>query len=124
MVMPSLGPVPVILIVDDEPAVLHAMARALMVEGFAVHIATSGPEALTLVEGLAAPADLVVTDIRMEPMDGTTLAARLFAMGKASRFLFVTGFGIATDYDPRYGPLLPKPFTGERLVEAVTQLLF
>jgi CheY-like chemotaxis protein len=122
--MPSSGPVPVIFVVDDDSAVLHTMARALLLEGFAVHTATSGPEALELVEHLRAPLDLVVTDIRMVPMDGMALATRLFALGKASRFLFVTGFGVATEYDPRYGPLLSKPFTGEKLVEAVTHLLF
>ena len=122
--MPRSGPVPVVLVVDDDSAVLHTMARALLLAGFAVHSATSGPDALELVEGLADPVDLVVTDLRMSPMDGMALAAQLFALGKASRFLFVTGFGITADYDPSYGPLLPKPFTGERLVEVVTHLLF
>ena len=100
------------------------MERSLLEGGFAVHGATSGPEALAFARELPGPVDLVVTDIRMDPMDGLALAARLHEMGKASRFLFVTGFGVAADYDPRFGPLLPKPFTPDRLVEAVTRLLF
>jgi two-component system cell cycle sensor histidine kinase/response regulator CckA len=124
MVMPRSGPAPVILVVDDDAAVLQAMARALLLGGFAVHTAMSGPDALALVEDLRSPVDLVVTDIRMEPMDGMALAAELLARDKASRFLFVTGFGTSAEYDPSYGPLLPKPFTPDRLVEAVTHLLF
>lgn len=110
--------------VDDDATVLETMSRALLTEGFAVHRASSGPAALELAEHLGTPVDLVVTDIRMEPMDGLALAAQLHARAKASRFLFVTGFGIAADYDPGYGPLLPKPFKPTRLLEAVTLLLF
>lgn len=122
--MPPTGPTPVILVVDDDATVLHAMARGLLLGGFVVHVATSGREALGIVEDLPGAVDLVVTDIRMEPMDGMALAAQLLARGKASRFLFVTGFGTSAEYDPSYGPLLPKPFTPDRLVEAVTHMLF
>lgn len=124
MAKPRSGPTPLVLVVDDEVVVLEMMERALLEGGFAVHTATSGPAALEFARELPGPLDLVVTDIRMEPMDGVTLAARLHEMGKASRFLFVTGFGVAADYDPRFGPLLPKPFSPHRLVEAVTHLLF
>lgn len=95
-----------------------------MLGGFAVHTAPSGPDALRLVEELPGTVDLVVTDLRMEPMDGMALARELLSRDKAPRFLFVTGFGTSAEYDPSYGPLLPKPFTPDRLVEAVTHLLF
>jgi CheY-like chemotaxis protein len=109
--------------VDDEPSVLRMMVRALLDAGYAVHTASNGPDALALAEELPRPPDLVVTDIRMEPMGGTELAERLFSRGLASRFLFVSGYGPAADYNQDFGPFLPKPFLPGRLVEEVTHLI-
>jgi uncharacterized membrane protein len=50
-------------------------------------------------------------------------AERLFSRGLASRFLFITGFGSAAEYNEDYGRLLAKPFSSERLVDAVSHLL-
>jgi CheY-like chemotaxis protein len=113
----------VILVVDDESIVLQMMARALLEAGYAVHTASNGADALALAEELSRPLDLVVTDIRMEPMAGTELAERLFSGGLASRFLFVSGYGPAADYNEDFGPFLPKPFLPGRLVEEVAHLI-
>ena len=113
----------VVLVVDDEQSVLQMMARALLGAGYAVHTANSGLDALAMAEELPRPPDLVVTDIRMEPMGGTELAERLFSRGLASRFLFVSGYGLAADYNEDFGPFLPKPFLPGRLVEEVTHLI-
>ena len=113
----------VVLVVDDEPPVLQMMARALLEAGYAVHTASNGPDALALAEELPRPPDLVVTDIRMEPMGGTELAERLFSSRLASCFLFVSGYGPAADYNQDFGPFLPKPFLPGRLVEEVTHLI-
>ena len=61
---------------------------------------------------------LVVTDIRMPEMDGTELATHLAGLNPAPRILFVSGFGtVARSALP--GPLLPKPFTPQQLVNQV-----
>jgi two-component system, cell cycle sensor histidine kinase and response regulator CckA len=114
---------PVVLVVDDEPTVLHLMARTLVEAGYAVHTVSNGQDALALAVTLAKPLDLVVTDMRMEPIGGPELAELMFAQGLASRFLFVSGYGPAADYNEQYGPFLPKPFSPERLVEAVADTL-
>jgi len=113
----------VVLVVDDEPSLLQMMARALLEAGYAVHTASNGPDALALAEELPRPLDLVVTDIRMEPMRGPELAQLLFSRGLASRFLFVSGHGPAADYNDQFGPLLPKPFFPQRLLDAVAGVL-
>jgi DNA-binding NarL/FixJ family response regulator len=64
-----------LLIVDDEPNLLVAVAAVLRDEGFEVTTARSGGEALTLV-AQESP-DLIVSDIRMPVMDGYELARRL-----------------------------------------------
>jgi two-component system, cell cycle sensor histidine kinase and response regulator CckA len=118
----SLTPA-VVLVVDDELPVLRMMARSLLEAGYTVHEASSGQDALALAETLGKPLDLVVTDIRMEPIGGPELAESLFARGLASRFLFVSGYGAAAEYNEQFGPFLPKPFSPQRLVEAVADLL-
>ena len=64
-----------------------------------------------------------MTDIRMEPIGGPELAALLFSRGLASRFLFVSAYGPAADYNEEFGPFLLKPFFPQRLAEAVDRLL-
>ncbi|RMG65740.1 MAG: sigma-54-dependent Fis family transcriptional regulator [Calditrichaeota bacterium] len=60
-----------ILVVDNEEKFCRVVKAALELEGYRVDYCTSGPEAL---EHLATePADLVVTDLRMEGMDGLEL---------------------------------------------------
>ena len=113
----------VVLVVDDEAGVLSMMARALLTAGYAVHTATDGPSAETLAAELPRPVDLVVTDLRMEPFGGSELASHLYTRRLASRFLFVSGYGPAADYDEDLGPFLPKPFSPDQLVEAVSRAL-
>jgi FixJ family two-component response regulator len=72
---------------------------------------------------LAKPLELVVTDVQMDPIGGPELAEVMVAQGLASRFLFVSGYGPAADYNEQFGPFLPKPFSPQRLVEAVAKTL-
>jgi two-component system, cell cycle sensor histidine kinase and response regulator CckA len=113
----------VLLVVDDEPIVLHMMDRTLLDAGYEVHVAGGGPEAIALAGQLQRPLDLVVTDLRMDPIGGAELAEVLFSRGLASRFLFVSGFGRAAEYNEDFGPLLAKPFSSEELLGAVSLLL-
>jgi two-component system, cell cycle sensor histidine kinase and response regulator CckA len=112
-----------VLVIDDEPAVLRMMVRTLLEAGYTVHQASNGQDALALADELGKPLDLVVTDVRMEPIGDPELATLLFSRGFASRFLFVSGYGIAADYNEQFGHFLPKPFSPQQLVEAVTNLL-
>ncbi|HYX90428.1 MAG TPA: response regulator, partial [Myxococcaceae bacterium] len=62
-----------ILVVDDEEANVRLMKTYLKLEGFDVHTATSGREALDLV----GEVDLVLLDIRMPGMDGFEVCRRI-----------------------------------------------
>ena len=66
---------PTILFVDDEPLLLNALERYLIQEPYAVHVATSGEEALVLLEKVDV--QVVVADLRMPGMDGLTLLRRI-----------------------------------------------
>ena len=64
-----------LLIVDDEPNLLRAVAACLRGEGYEVDTARSGEEALVHVAQRLP--DLIVSDIRMPRMDGYALARQL-----------------------------------------------
>jgi len=65
---------PLVLVVDDEEDIRHALCESLEASlGCVVLTAASGPEALRLMRA-ATPGtlDLIVSDLRMAPMDGPT----------------------------------------------------
>src|SRR5688500_11363531 len=64
-----------LLIVDDDPNLLHAVAACLRREGYEVDTARSGDEALIHVAQRLP--DLIVSDILMPRMDGYALARQL-----------------------------------------------
>ena len=59
---------PSILIVDDEPSILQSLSGILSDEGFEVHTASNGYEALKIVEEKSP--DLVLLDVWMPGLDG------------------------------------------------------
>lgn len=63
------------LVVDDEPQVLHALRRALENEGERVLVASTGQEAVD-VAATQAP-DLVVLDLWLPDIDGVEVVRRL-----------------------------------------------
>ena len=62
---------PVILVVDDDHSAQRALIQVLRREKYAAEGASSAAEALEKLK--ERPCDLIVTDIRMEGMDGMEL---------------------------------------------------
>jgi two-component system cell cycle sensor histidine kinase/response regulator CckA len=121
MAAPQADPAPVVLVVDDEPVVLRLMARALGSAGYEVHAATNGLQALEVVSTLPVPPAILVTDLRMDPVDGASLARLVAHLQPSTRILFVSGWD--ANHLVLSAPLLPKPFSPGQLVEAVQGLL-
>jgi two-component system, chemotaxis family, chemotaxis protein CheY len=66
-----------ILVVDDDPDILDALSEILEVEGYQVHRARNGREALQRMgEGASGP-DLILLDLMMPVMDGWEFARTL-----------------------------------------------
>ena len=112
-----------ILLVEDEEAVRAFGARALAARGYTVLEASSGLEALEVVEANHGRIDLVVSDVVMPEMDGPTMFGELRKRGIKAKVIFVSGY--AEDAFQRNLPdgedfgFLPKPFTLKQLIEAV-----
>jgi two-component system OmpR family response regulator len=77
-----------VLVVDDEPSIVDAVATALRYEGFDVRVAGTGRSALTAAQ--EAPPDLIVLDIMLPDLDGLEVTRRLRADGIKVPILFLT----------------------------------
>jgi len=83
------GRVPRVLVVDDEPALLRAMARALRNAGFDVTTAGNGVAATELFA--VHEFDAVLSDVRMPDMDGIQLLRTLRDSDVDVPVILVTG---------------------------------
>src|SRR5487761_436944 len=77
-----------ILVVDDEPSIVDAVATALRYEGFEVDEATGGREALRVVA--EREPDLVVLDWMLPDLEGIEVGRRMRERGFKSAILFLT----------------------------------
>lgn len=77
-----------ILVVDDEPSIVDAVATSLRYEGFEVTEATNGRLALAQAQG--EPPDLLVLDVMLPDLDGFEVTRRLRADGIRVPVLFLT----------------------------------
>ena len=66
---------PLVLVVDDEPAILRALRPALTARGFRVEVARTGQEALD--RAAVQPPDVVVLDLGLPDIDGLEVLRRL-----------------------------------------------
>jgi CheY-like chemotaxis protein len=118
---------PVVLVVDDEPAVLATTARALQREGCEVLAARGGDEALQLFGDRAGAVKLVITDIMMPGMDGLELVPLLVQLQPALRVIGVSGLDYATRSAELTGlgfaEVLQKPYDAATLLAAVRRQL-
>ncbi len=79
-----------VLVVDDEEGVRITTAAILEQEGYHVETAGDGREALERVAG--GHFDLVLTDLRMEDMDGSTLLGELHTKHPQVVTVVLTGY--------------------------------
>lgn len=111
-----------ILLVEDEPLLLHLSTTMLEDLGYTVLSAESGEAALRLVRDSCDVIDLLITDLVMPGMNGRELAARLQRLRPGLRCLFISGYAPENVSNPAQ-PFLEKPFTRSTLGSKVRQLL-
>jgi DNA-binding NarL/FixJ family response regulator len=116
-----------LLLVDDDPDLLGAVAACLRGEGYEVTTARSGNEALMHLAH-SVP-DLLISDIRMPRMDGYTLARNIrsasrttllpivFLTAKDQKADRIEGFRTGVD------AYLVKPFEPDELLTVIANIL-
>ena len=115
-----------ILLVEDEDAVRSFSQRALTNKGYEVLTASSGENALEVIEkDESKHFDLIVTDVVMPGMDGPTLVQRLRQDSPDLKIIFMSGYteDKLKDHMGEGIFFLPKPFTLKDLAEKVKEVL-
>ena len=116
---------PLILIIDDEPAICRNCVKILSKMDYDVRYALNGYDALKMVDETVF--DVVVTDLKMSNVGGMDVLRRLKASYPETMVIVITGYASvssavevmkmgAFDY-------LPKPFTPHELRAVVRQAL-
>ncbi|MDY0057818.1 MAG: sigma-54 dependent transcriptional regulator [Methyloversatilis sp.] len=84
-----------ILVVEDEPNLRDALCLAIECAGHRVIGAADGPQALRMLERNTGEhaLNLVITDLKMQPMDGLTLLREIRAREPVLPVLLMTAFG-------------------------------
>jgi FixJ family two-component response regulator len=119
------GGKPTVLIIDDDPSVLNALARLVRSAGYDVR-AFGLPSALLSAQ---IPADhaCMVVDVNLPEMNGVELCQTLARSGRGLPVIFITGRDDATTMALiRQAPcvaVLFKPFDENLLLPAISQAL-
>lgn len=112
-----------ILVVDDDPDLLDLIGMRLSAAGYKVTLAASGEEALERFHAQQPRA--VITDLRMDGMDGHALFARLHAEAPTVPVIILTAHGtipdaVAATQRGVFG-FLTKPFDSKDLLQRVAE---
>lgn len=116
-----------LLVVDDEPNLLRAVAACLKAENYEVSTARSAHEAL--VQLAEAVPDLIISDIRMPGMDGYKLARQLRGAPRTALvpIVFLTAKDETADriegFRAGVDAYLTKPFEPDELIAVVNGIL-
>jgi DNA-binding NtrC family response regulator len=116
-----------LLLVDDEAVVLKVTRTMLERLGYAVDGYTDPVAAVNAFVAEPGRYRLLLTDFAMPKIDGVELARRIWEVSPGFPAILYTGYGgrLTPGEAERMGfvELLPKPFTMQRLGEAVAHAL-
>jgi len=112
-----------VLVVEDSESLRNLIDELLTAQGYAVHCASQGEEALTLVEQGGVRVDLVLTDVVMPKLGGAELVKRLKAIHPQVRVVYMSGYtsGAISSHGvlDQGVTLIEKPFSPETLARTV-----
>jgi DNA-binding NtrC family response regulator len=118
--------VPRILIVDDEVKLVKKLKKLLENDGYKIETAANGLEALDIINK-PTQIDVVISDIRMEKMDGLTFLKEIQQKNLDLGVIMITGYGNMDTYldSVYFGAFeyMQKPLNYETLLKAINRLL-
>jgi CheY-like chemotaxis protein len=114
-----------VIIADDDGGFRDWLVIVLAPLDAEIHEATNGTQLWRLLAA-GAPADLVITDVRMPAPDGLEVLSRVRNRGSDTPFLVISAFAdeaLRAEVTQHGAEVLAKPFTGKQLLACVRQLL-
>lgn len=115
---------PIVLIVDDDPAIRKMLVEVLTLEGYPTETATNGQEALDMLAN--SPSRIILLDLLMPVLDGRGVMTQLVANPAARsmhKVVLVSAFGnLESARDLPVDGTLPKPFTVVQLLSVLEPL--
>ncbi|MEM6786382.1 MAG: ATP-binding protein [Myxococcota bacterium] len=113
----------VLLVVDDDPAILASLVRQLEADGHRVHRAASAETALENLDACVG-LDVLITDVMLPRMLGPELAdAVRDRLGSELPVLFISGYSSSqVDLSVPGTRLLAKPFSAEQLATELREI--
>ncbi len=114
-----------ILLVDDDPGLLRLLSIRLRAEQYEVEAVESAEKALAMLHRFRP--DLVITDLRMDKMDGIALLKELQSRSPGLRVLIITAHGTIPDavlatQSGAFG-FLTKPIDKDELMSTVERAM-
>lgn len=114
-----------LLLVDDDPSLLKLLGMRLRSEGYQVTTAASGPEALRLLQ--KEKIELVISDLRMDEMDGLALFGEIQKRHTGLPVIILTAHGSIPDAvsatQQGVFSFLTKPVDRDALYKAIDEAL-
>jgi CheY-like chemotaxis protein len=116
-----------ILVVDDERAIRDVVRETLEMHGYRVLTASNGNEAVTLFLKNRAEVKLVLTDMMMPIMDGTSAIGALQSLEPGLPVIASSGLAVNGKPPPAAANLdvafLPKPYRPDSLLKLMREKL-
>ena len=116
-----------ILLVEDDESVRFFAKRALSSRGYTVLEASSGAEALNIMNNTELDIALIVSDVVMPEMDGPTLLTEIRKTKPNIKVIFISGYAKDAFENKLAGDeefiFLAKPFTLKELSATVKEVL-
>ncbi|SMC24892.1 two component, sigma54 specific, transcriptional regulator, Fis family [Desulfacinum hydrothermale DSM 13146] len=114
-----------ILVVDDERSMREFLEIMLQKDGYEVHCAGNGVEAVELLKERSF--DLVITDIRMKPVDGLEVLKQTKSLSPATVVIIISAYAstetaVAAMKEGAYD-YLPKPFKIDEMRHVIRSAL-
>ena len=116
-----------ILVVDDDASMLRSLNKVLRNEGAAVTCADWAGEAIEVLTRRRSRTDLVITDLRMPFLTGTTLLYAIHEIFPLLPVIVLTAFGSpevkAVCREQGAAAFLEKPLDTAHLLEVIQRVL-
>lgn len=116
-----------ILVVDDEEALRTVVVDLLGHLGYCTLSAANGQDALELAQKYPGKIDLLLTDVKMQPLTGPALAEKLLRSRPEMKVIYISGHAyaaLAPDGILKPGiVLVDKPFTMKILSAKLREVL-